>query len=67
MKKQAFWFFLLLGLAAGEVFAAPDFVTLDFGRKTADVEFDDATATTQQLMEATQFAGYPSSVRESRP
>ena len=96
MTKQAFLLFLLLGLAAGESFAAPRSVTLDvrnmscpvcpitvkkalervsgvrkvtvdFERKTATVEFDDAVATTAGLTDATRDAGYPSSVRENHP
>ena len=36
--------------------------TVDYESKTATVEFDDATATANQLTEATKNAGYPSSV-----
>lgn len=42
-------------------------VTVDFERKTATVEFDDAAATNEKLTETTKAAGYPSSIRESRP
>ena len=42
-------------------------VAVDFERKTATVGFDDATATPQSLIQATEAAGYPSSVREIRP
>ena len=41
-------------------------VTVDYEGKTATVEFDDATATAEQLTEATQNAGYPSSVKEEQ-
>ena len=37
-------------------------VTVDYKSKTATVEFDDATATANQLTEATKNAGYPSSI-----
>jgi mercuric ion binding protein len=38
-------------------------VTVDYASKTATVEFDDATATPDQLTEATKNAGYPSSIK----
>lgn len=41
-------------------------VTVDYEGKTATVEFDDAAATAEQLIEATQNAGYPSSVKEEQ-
>jgi mercuric ion binding protein len=38
-------------------------VMVDYASKTATVEFDDATATPDQLTEATKNAGYPSSIQ----
>jgi mercuric ion binding protein len=38
-------------------------VTVDYASKTATVEFDDATATLDQLTEATKNAGYQSSIK----
>ena len=38
-------------------------VSVDYASKTATVKFDDAAATAKQLTEATQNAGYPSSVK----
>ena len=37
--------------------------SVDYDSKTATVVFDDAVTTTQQLMDATKNAGYPSSVK----
>ncbi len=42
-------------------------VTVDYGSKTATVQFDDATATEDRLAEATKAAGYPSTVRRGAP
>jgi periplasmic mercuric ion binding protein len=41
-------------------------VTVDYASKTATVEFDDVTATQDQLTEATKNAGYPSSVKAEK-
>jgi mercuric ion binding protein len=41
-------------------------VTVNYASKTATVEFDDATATADQLTEATKNAGYPSSVKADK-
>ncbi|WP_374091016.1 mercury resistance system periplasmic binding protein MerP [Methylomicrobium lacus] len=41
-------------------------VIVAYASKTATVEFDDATATTDQLTEATKNAGYPSSVKADK-
>lgn len=38
-------------------------VAVDYASKTATVQFDDATATPGKLTEATQAAGYPSTVK----
>jgi mercuric ion binding protein len=38
-------------------------VTVDYAKKTATVQFDDAMATPVQLTEATKNAGYPSSLK----
>jgi mercuric ion binding protein len=38
-------------------------VSVDYASKTATVQFDDATATADRLTEATQAAGYPSTVQ----
>lgn len=39
-------------------------VEVDYASKTAMVQFDDASATPDQLTEATLSAGYPSKLRE---
>jgi len=39
-------------------------VSVDFGSKTATVQFDDAKATADKLTEATKVAGYPSSIKK---
>lgn len=41
-------------------------VIVDYASKTATVEFDYATVTTDQLTEATKNAGYPSSVKAEK-
>lgn len=38
-------------------------VAVDYASKTATVQFDDATATATKLTEATQAAGYPSTIK----
>jgi mercuric ion binding protein len=38
-------------------------VAVDYATKTATVEFDDTTATTEKLTDATKSAGYPSTVK----
>lgn len=38
-------------------------VAVDYASKTATVQFDDATATPSKLTEATQAAGYPSTIK----
>lgn len=41
-------------------------VTVDYASKTAIVEFDDTVATADKLTEATQNAGYPSSIKAEK-
>lgn len=38
-------------------------VTVDYASKTAAVQFDDTVATADKLTEATQAAGYPSTIK----
>ena len=38
-------------------------VTVDYASKTATVEFDDSAVTVDQLIEATNSAGFPSSIK----
>lgn len=38
-------------------------VTVDYASKTATVQFDDTVGTTDKLTEATQAAGYPSTIK----
>ncbi|NOU22190.1 MAG: mercury resistance system periplasmic binding protein MerP [Methyloglobulus sp.] len=41
-------------------------VTVDYASKTAIIEFDDTVATEDKLTEATQNAGYPSSIKAGK-
>lgn len=41
-------------------------VTVDYASKTATVHFDDAIVSAGKLTEATQTAGYPSTVRAGK-
>lgn len=41
-------------------------VTVDYASKTATVHFDDAIASSDKLTEATQAAGYPSTVKAGK-
>jgi mercuric ion binding protein len=41
-------------------------VTVDYASKTATVHFDDAAASVDKLTEATQAAGYPSTVKAEK-
>ncbi|MGR9045118.1 MAG: mercury resistance system periplasmic binding protein MerP [Gammaproteobacteria bacterium] len=41
-------------------------VTVDYESQTAIVQYDDTTTTEDRLTEATQNAGYPSSVKEAK-
>ena len=41
-------------------------VTVDYASKTAIVEFDDMVATIDKLTEATQNAGYPTSIKAGK-
>jgi periplasmic mercuric ion binding protein len=41
-------------------------VSVDYASKTATIQFNDATATPNQLTEATKNAGYPSSVKAEK-
>ncbi|MEQ1546087.1 mercury resistance system periplasmic binding protein MerP [Methyloglobulus sp.] len=41
-------------------------VTVDYASKTAIVEFDDMVATVDKLTEATQNAGYPTSIKAGK-
>jgi periplasmic mercuric ion binding protein len=41
-------------------------VAVDYPSKTATVQFDDATASPDQLTEATKSAGYPSTLLEDK-
>lgn len=38
-------------------------VSVDYGRKTATVQFDDSSATVERLTEANQAAGFPSAAK----
>ena len=38
-------------------------VAVDYASKTATVQFDDTTTTTDKLTEATKAAGYPSTIK----
>lgn len=49
--------------AIGRVAGVKD-VRVDFENKTAVVVFDDAEATTQDIMEASRQAGYPAALKE---
>lgn len=42
-------------------------VSVDYGRKTATVQFDDAITTTERLTAATQAIGFPSLAKEDGP
>jgi mercuric ion binding protein len=41
-------------------------VSVDYASKTATVQFDDTTATTDKLTEATKVAGYPTAIKEEQ-